>query len=164
MYMFIVLAVLGIAISLAFYFRVKRANKLENERVEGKWDFIDGEYLPYLESHKEPVKKIEKASMTIKTSYADWIGNGTISYNAAGVHFEINSVGYPVEVVFARGEKRHAKFSPLEEFHFASIEKSDKDKIILNFKTKANREKAEYTLTINNAPAELFDGLKIALG
>ncbi len=164
MIILIVLAVIVVAIFFAYYFQVKRVNKLEKEKAEGKWDFIDREYLLYLQSHKEPVKKTEKLWLKYKTDYETWSETAVLYYNAAGLFIETDDIkNFPKEK-FIMGKDRHAKFCPVEELFFHSIESPYTDQVVLHLKSKASREKPDYTLTIDKAPPELFNGLKLALG
>lgn len=165
MYIFLLfIAVCLIAVPLYFYFENKKAAKLKQEKLEGKWDFIEMEYLPYLSSHEEPVHRIEKLSFKINYRSYWWSLTGDLQYNAAGIYIQFVNTNLPSspQLIFIWGKDKPAKFCPSSELFFHSLEIKD-SKVQLNLKTKAKRESSDYTLTIKGASQDLVSELKRVL-
>lgn len=165
MYIIIVVVVIVVVLPLFYYFENKRVTKLRREKAEGKWDFIDREYLPYLASHNEPVKSLKGLSFSIKDGFNGWTGmTGVLHYNPAGLYCEFDSVMRDAPVmIFVWGKDKPSRFSPAQSWLFHSAEMKGDSEIILHL-MKVSRHSPDYTFTIKKASAELFEDMKRALG
>jgi hypothetical protein len=165
MFIIIIGVVIVVVIPLFYYFENKRVTRLKNEKAEGRWDFIDREYLPYLASHKEPVQTITGLSFSIYDGFDTWTGiPGVLHYNPAGIYCELESTmqGAPTEI-FAWGKDKPSRFSAAQSYAFHSVEMKGEDTVVLNLK-KVDRRDADYTLKMRNASAELYSELKRVMG
>lgn len=149
---------------IVILFKRHQQRKLEAEQANGKWDYINREFLPYLHSHHEPVAVTQE--LNIKCIGISGFENykGKIHCNAAGLLIEKTaplSVNESLEkdAEFIFGKDTPTKFKP----EFASVLTGIENKnghIILSLQSKVPSEKRAYQLIIKNAPDGLFEALK----
>ena len=165
MYIFLAFAVVClVGIPLAIYLENKRISKLEKEKAEGKWDFIDQEYLPYLASHAEPLKKLENVNFSINDDGYKWKLAGVLHYNAAGLYIKFDEVlDKAPRYAFIWGKDKPARFSPAASLHFHSAELKN-DMLTLQLKTKAEQTGSNYQLMLKKIPAGVASDLQRVLG
>jgi hypothetical protein len=161
MYIFLLFIVVALVALVTVLTREnKRVTKLNQEKAEGKWDYIDNEYLPYLKSHNNAITRIEKLEFKINYRSYSWSLSGAINYNAAGVYIEFDEMRMlnTPKFVFIWGKEKPSRFSPGASLYFHSLGK-EKDSVKLFLKTKANLTSSDYSITIKNAPDHLISEL-----
>lgn len=156
-----ILIIVGIIALILIIIAFRTQSKLEKEKAEGKWDYILQEFLPFLESHTEPVKTTEELSFTSYDGTGTASFKGRVHYNSAGIAIEQISRNSKTSIIeFFRGKDEPSRFKPLFESSLWNIQKHN-DSIRFNLKTNSTNRKE---LTIENAPGNLFDELKEVLG
>lgn len=164
MYIFLgFIAVALVAGILVFRRESKRVAKLRQEKADGKWDFIEMEYLPYLKSHANPLRETGKLSFKIIYDSYSWDLSGILYYNAAGIYAQFDVVlDSAPRFLFVWGKDKPSRFCPEFELYFHSFEVNGSD-IVIHLKTKENLEQSNYTFIIKKAHAEHAEELKKVL-
>ena len=164
MYVLIVIGVVVVATLIVILLKRHQQRKLEAEQANGKWDYINRAFFPYLHSHPEPVEVTRELS--IKCVGVSGFENykGKLHYNAAGLLIEKTaplSVNESLEkdAEFIFGKDTPAKFKPEFASVLTDIEK-DNGHIILSLRSKEPSEKRAYQLIIKNAPGGLFEAIE----
>lgn len=158
MYFFIPLIVIAI---IFIVIAIRSQSKLKKEKAEGKWDFILDEFIPYIESHSEPVKTTDELSFVSYDGSGTANFKGKLHYNKAGILVEKSgNSDSPKIIEFFRGRDEPSKFKPLFESSLYNIQKHD-ERIRLNLKTSSTNCRE---LTINQVPENLFEEIKDVLG
>lgn len=158
----IFLIVVAVGIFFAYKTEKKKQAKWEYEKSIGMWDFVDQEYLDYLNSHKIKPKKLEKVGIKLKVSNDTWSLSTDIYYNKAGIYLDLSKVSMKnlPEHFFIRGKEQPSKFSPRKEWFSKSIEKDKKGYIKINLLWFQDETETRDYLIIKNSSDELYNELK----
>lgn len=127
------------------------------------WDFVDQEYLEYLNSYEIKPKKITKENIKLRVSNDSWNWTADIHYNKAGIYLDLTSISMqnsPPEKVFIRGIEKPSKFSPRYEWYSKTIEKDKKGFIKINLLWSPDETTTRNYLIIKNTSDELYNELK----
>ncbi len=161
MYIFLgFIAVAAVAGLVVFYKENKKTAKIRQEKADGKWDFIEMEYLPYLQSHGEPVHETGILSFKVLFDSYTWDLSGALHYNAAGIYAQFDVVlDSAPRFLFVGGKDQPTRFCPASSLYFHSTDWKGRD-FVVNLKTREHGKQPDYTFIIKNATDELADELK----
>lgn len=162
MYIFIAfLTICAVAIPVAYIRERNRSRQVEKEKNEGKWDFIDYQYLPYLQSFGE-VEKIDNVSFKIDYRSYGWTLTGTLYFNKAGIYAklaEVTGFSAPTQL-FVWGKVNSGRFKALNPLYFRALEEQRADTLFLKLNTKETGSDSDYTLKISKLPPGVIGKLK----
>lgn len=130
--------------------------QLKKQKRQQQLDFIDEEYLDYLQ-YTEPVLKFKDLKTTFKPSGFDsFFIKADFFYNQAGtyVDFKANFAEMATDSLFFFGKEQSASFVPRKVNQLTHAHRNSKDLIVEGLYT-INNPNSKFVLEIKNAPAQL---------